>query len=59
MQPWIDAPIAYPLLVSQPPNAQDLANWHALAAELDLPPVTWQPLTRDCRAERGALTLAN
>jgi ribonucleoside-diphosphate reductase alpha chain len=59
VQPWIDERIACPLLVRHAPDAEMLSAWHRLAAELDLPPVTWQSLTRDCRNERGALARVN
>jgi len=59
VQPWMDQRIQYPLIASPPPDAQMLASWSALAAELDLAPISWQSVVRDCRREHSMRTVAS
>lgn len=42
MQPWIDDPIAYPLLVDSAPDEQLSAHWTAIAKERGLPKPGWR-----------------
>jgi ribonucleoside-diphosphate reductase alpha chain len=42
VQPWIDEPIAYPVVIDCEPRASDIEAWIALAHQLDLAPPTWR-----------------
>ena len=42
VQPWIDDPITYPLLVDSEPDEQLSAQWTTLAAEWGLPKPGWR-----------------
>jgi len=58
VQPWIDAHIQYPLIASEYPSDEQLRAWNNLAADLDLSPVTWRSMTRDCRNVRSERCVA-
>ena len=58
VQPWMDQRIQYPLVTSPQPDAETLARWTALAAELDLAPISLQSIVRDCRRTPATPTLA-
>ena len=50
MQPWIDAPIAYPLLSAADPDGAAARVWSELARELKLAPLTWRTVLAECDA---------
>lgn len=58
VQPWIDEPIAYPVVIDCEPRPADIDAWNALAHELDLAPPTWRLAMRRSvpRPSRGPAT---